>query len=491
MSNVVIRIPSQGSSQLAGCSRSVAASRRCSLRGPSLGPGPCDCRRTSRRDLALMDKIPPEIPAGRPPHRTHVASPMATILLAISFGLCAGFLDLGALLFKKYCWNSEGYFRNARDFPWTVPVGHAALMVVPGLVVIAVNRFRPRSAVAAQRDRGSSRRSRSGRLSENAVVRSMQSAAGGRVGSSDRRRGCVQRGFIRVGCDRSFGAARRRRMCPGGSLVGLAVGSGIPVRGRTSCPRPAHSQRRIDRLGHRPCLQREHLRLFPQHHTQPGTVGTAGCHVQVRDGSGTLDVSVARLFLHRPVAPQCQFAVEIHLWTLPASHWPNTCPNGAIRLAGSWQTQTAAPMRPVLRGFAHFEDYPLTPWAILSRTVPGKWILENPYFGNSTSRSGSACNPVAQGDQPGFFALARPTTHRSSFLCRFELLRCARALHPTAGICRPLRDQPKTTRDYQFLVDFVAVNKHQTSERDYRMARDCYDSCIALLMSSSAVCSIH
>ena len=54
-----------------------------------------------------------------------------------------GFLDLGALLIKKYCWNSEGYFRNARDFPWTVPVGHAALMVVPALVVTAVNRVRP------------------------------------------------------------------------------------------------------------------------------------------------------------------------------------------------------------------------------------------------------------------------------------------------------------------------------------------------------------
>ena len=29
------------------------------------------------------------------------------------------------------------------------------------------------------------------------------------------------------------------------------------------------------------------------------------------------------------------------------------------------------------RGFAHFEDYPLTPRSLLGRTVPGKWILEN------------------------------------------------------------------------------------------------------------------
>ena len=29
------------------------------------------------------------------------------------------------------------------------------------------------------------------------------------------------------------------------------------------------------------------------------------------------------------------------------------------------------------RGFAHFEDYPLTPRSLLGRTVPGKWILKN------------------------------------------------------------------------------------------------------------------
>ena len=29
------------------------------------------------------------------------------------------------------------------------------------------------------------------------------------------------------------------------------------------------------------------------------------------------------------------------------------------------------------RGFAHYEDYPLTPRSLLGRTVAGKWILEN------------------------------------------------------------------------------------------------------------------
>ena len=65
------------------------------------------------------------------------------ILLAIAIGVCAGYLDVGILVFKKYCVNAEGHFRNARDFPWTVPVGHAVLMIVPGALIAALNRFWP------------------------------------------------------------------------------------------------------------------------------------------------------------------------------------------------------------------------------------------------------------------------------------------------------------------------------------------------------------
>ena len=32
------------------------------------------------------------------------------------------------------------------------------------------------------------------------------------------------------------------------------------------------------------------------------------------------------------------------------------------------------------RGFAHYEDYPLTLRSLLARTVPGKWILTNILF---------------------------------------------------------------------------------------------------------------
>ena len=90
-----------------------------------------------------MEPTPPEPAARRPPGRIPL-SPTAAVLLAISFGLCGGYLDLGVIVFKRYCWNPEGSFRSARDFPWSVPVGHAVLLAIPGVVVAAVNRLRPR-----------------------------------------------------------------------------------------------------------------------------------------------------------------------------------------------------------------------------------------------------------------------------------------------------------------------------------------------------------
>src|SRR5271156_2247703 len=82
-------------------------------------------------------------PAGSSPGHARVGATIL-MLLAIAIGLCAGYLDLTILIFKKYCWNNEGYVRNASDFPWTVPLAHAALLSFVALLVIALNWARPR-----------------------------------------------------------------------------------------------------------------------------------------------------------------------------------------------------------------------------------------------------------------------------------------------------------------------------------------------------------
>ena len=70
-------------------------------------------------------------------------SPRAAVLLAIAFGLCGGYLDLSFMLFRKFCWDQEGFVRSGRDFPWTVPVAHAVLLLIPGAAIAAVSRLRP------------------------------------------------------------------------------------------------------------------------------------------------------------------------------------------------------------------------------------------------------------------------------------------------------------------------------------------------------------
>src|SRR5262249_51899826 len=76
-----------------------------------------------------------------PPGETRLR-PAAAIVFSIALGLCGGYLDLLITLAGKYCWNNDGYFRNARDFPWTVPAGHVVLLLIPGALIALLNSRR-------------------------------------------------------------------------------------------------------------------------------------------------------------------------------------------------------------------------------------------------------------------------------------------------------------------------------------------------------------
>ncbi len=88
---------------------------------------------------------PPIWAAQRLPNRVPL-SPGVAVLLAISFGLCGGYLDLLFMLFRKFCWDQEGFVRSGRDFPWTVPLAHTLLLLIPGVAIAAISRLRPRFA---------------------------------------------------------------------------------------------------------------------------------------------------------------------------------------------------------------------------------------------------------------------------------------------------------------------------------------------------------
>ena len=93
-----------------------------------------------------MENTSPEPGRRRGPSRVFL-SPTGTVLLAIALGLCGGYVDLVVILFRKYCWNDLRYFWSGRDFLWSVPVVHAFLLAVAGLLVALVNRARPGGAM--------------------------------------------------------------------------------------------------------------------------------------------------------------------------------------------------------------------------------------------------------------------------------------------------------------------------------------------------------
>src|SRR5271168_1540915 len=91
-----------------------------------------------------MNATPPESETRRGPMRIPL-TPRAAVMMAISIGLCGGYLDLLVMVFLKYFWDDEGYFRTGRDFLWTVPVGHVVLLVIPAVLLAVVSRRRRRA----------------------------------------------------------------------------------------------------------------------------------------------------------------------------------------------------------------------------------------------------------------------------------------------------------------------------------------------------------
>ena len=151
----------------------------------------------------------PTAPAARRPGRIPL-SPTAAVLLAVSFGLCGGYLDLGLIAFKRLCLNPEGSFRSPRDFPWTVPASHAILLIIPG-VVGGRRESAPAEGLLAGRRVVAVRDARDlVGTAQDADLRRLQPAPGRGAGPADQRRDRRPAAWARGRCDRS---RRRRSAC--------------------------------------------------------------------------------------------------------------------------------------------------------------------------------------------------------------------------------------------------------------------------------------
>jgi arylsulfatase A-like enzyme len=427
--------------------------------------------------------------AQRPPGRISL-SPASAILLAISLGLCAGFLDIGITVLGKYCWNKDGYFRNAPDFPWTVPAGHAVLLLVPGLV----------TAVLSCRRRG--------RISLRAGVWLLASLAiWGALLRAPLYGACslllaIGLGRVIGGAVASRGLEPRRLRYVALALLGLLAASAALSSGWQA----VREYRTIAALP-RPQAGARNVVLIVWDTVRAYNLSAYG---YLRDTTPNLTQ-----WAQRGVKYNCALAAAP--WTYPShscfftGQWPyslNTqwkftlespeptlaefLTSRGYQTAGFAANTNACTYETGLaRGFTHFEDYPFSPRALLTRTVPGTWILKkmltlgayyDPSLGAFYDKKWVTLQSRgAREINDGFLNwLSRRRSDRPffAFLNYFD---AHDPFVPPAGFEHQFGIAPRTRHDYEFLSDYVVLLKSSQHPRDLRMAVDCYDDCISFL----------
>jgi arylsulfatase A-like enzyme len=71
------------------------------------------------------------------------AGPATVFLVALWIGLVAGFVDLGLMVLKNRL-NGDGFYRLSDHFPWIIPAGVSAVVLLPGMTLALIARLRRR-----------------------------------------------------------------------------------------------------------------------------------------------------------------------------------------------------------------------------------------------------------------------------------------------------------------------------------------------------------
>ncbi len=407
-------------------------------------------------------------------------SPGSTVLLAIAFGLCAGYLDLGIMLFKKFFLHSEGYVRSAGDFAWTVPLGHMILVGTVGVILAAVNGLRPG---------GISLRLASWLFATLAIW------------------GPFLRMPMYIGCTLLLAVG-----------MGRLVSDAIVARGMT--PRRLRQVLGVlfGVLGILAAATTGRQAVLEHYTVANLSLPLAKAHNVVLIVWDTVRAQNSSLYGYpRDTTPNltrwAQRGVAFHdaiapaPWTYPShtsfftGRWPfqlnsqwkfkldAKVPTLAEHLAGKgYQTAGFAANTNCCsyeggldRGFAHYEDYALTPRSLITRTFPGKWLLENvmSYWDFYDKKWISLQSRGAREIDDAFLGWLRQRRPDRPFFAFLNYFDAHEPFVPPAECVGRFGISPRNQRDYQYLFDYVGAEKRV--QRDVDMARDCYDDCIVYL----------
>jgi arylsulfatase A-like enzyme len=409
-------------------------------------------------------------------------SPSVAILLSVACGLAGGYLDLLFIISKKFLWNGLKNYANAADFPWTVPAGHAILLVVPGVLLAVLSGLRPGPM---------SLRAAAWLFSTfaiwSALLRlpfygwaSLLLAAGvsrqmsGAVAALYRRPRRAWLATVGLLCVLGFLAAfssgwrslREHRALaglpappPNARNVILIVWDAVRATNLSLYGHPRATTPNLARWARRGV--RYNLALSPAPWTYPS-------HTTFFTGRWPFQLSTQwKYTLDAPVPTLAEYLKSRGYLTAGFS---------ANTLCCTYETRLD-------RGFTHFEDYPLTPWSLLSRTVPGSWMLENilnrdDFYEFKWIRLQSR---NATGINHAFLDWQHQRPRDRPFFAYLNYFDAHEPYMPPPGYAGRFGITPRTPRDYRFLLDYGGPGLKKILNRDVQMARDCYDDCIAFI----------
>jgi arylsulfatase A-like enzyme len=417
--------------------------------------------------------------AGRPR-----LSPGTAILLAVWLGLAAGYLDLLFIAYKRLFINKEGSFRNARDFFWTVPLGHVALLLAPALVLALASWRWPRRVsirtgawiLAALGLWGAMLRMPLYAASSLLLAVGLGTLVGDAAsawGFGPRAR-WVRRslGGLLVVLIVLFAGSTGRQMLEESRAVAAlpAAGAKAPnvllivwdtVRAsdlslygyaRSTTPN-------LEKWARRGVVYNRALSPSPWTYPSHSSFFTGGYPLQIN--------SQWKYALDVPEPTLAEFLASKGYQTAGFAANTNCC---------NYETGLD-------RGFQRYEDYALTPASLLSRTVPGKWLLERgqslvSYYDRKWTSLQSRGAREIDAAFLGWLDRRRSDRPFFAFLNFFD---AHEPYIPPPGYAGRFGRGPQGARDYEFLIEYIGTIKSEVTPRDFAMTRDCYDDCLAFL----------
>jgi arylsulfatase A-like enzyme len=411
-------------------------------------------------------------------------SPRRALVLAAWFGLAGGYFDLALIFLKRDVFHLSLYYEQGRFFRWVVPVSDLLIMLIPGLMVAAIARFRP------------------GLLSSRRAVWLFATLA--LWGPLLRLPLYGAATFLlAAGAAHSQSGWVARRMLAGRwfaplSLAGLA--GAVAVTAVISVERHVRTESQALAILPTPPPGAGNVLLIVMDTVRAESLGLYG---HDRD-------TTPHLFRWAKRGVRFDWAMSPAPWTFPShcsfmtgqwpstlnAHWQPTLDANYPTLAGfltsrgyltagfAANTYWLSYESGMNRGFVHYEDYPLSLGTILGSTMPGRWLLSNlrsprDYHGvkwvRAQSRDAAGINTSFLNWLSLYRSPSRP------FFVFLNYLDAHEPFLPPEGDGVRFGRRPQSRGDYTMLLDYWDWNKLSLSAQDVELARDSYENCIAAL----------